>query len=168
VKADLRAYEWPVWLYNTAGAAVPWERILAAANQVYKLVDGVNRCCFDLGTGGPGDEPRFAPLAATVTRARLDRLREADHFVMQGLERHSLMRTIWQCPTVALPISTNGRGEELIIARPVHSERAMTAQPAALPEALIGRLRDQILALPGVGGLGLDVTTKPPGTIEWE
>jgi GMP synthase (glutamine-hydrolysing) len=169
VKADLRAYEWPVWLYDATGAPTPWEQILAAANQVYKRVDGVNRCCYDLGARAAADAaPRFAPLSATVTRARLDRLREADDLVMQGLARHELMRTIWQCPTVALPLSMNGRGEEVVIVRPVHSERAMTAQPAALPEALIAALRDQILALPGVGGLGLDVTTKPPGTIEWE
>ena len=44
----------------------------------------------------------------------------------------------------------------------------MTATPAQLPEALVAELRDQILSLPGVSGLAIDVTTKPPGTIEWE
>jgi len=44
----------------------------------------------------------------------------------------------------------------------------MTATPAQLPDALTAELRQQILALPGVSGLALDVTTKPPGTIEWE
>jgi GMP synthase PP-ATPase subunit len=44
----------------------------------------------------------------------------------------------------------------------------MTAIPAALPPALLAELREKVLALPGVSGLALDVTSKPPGTIEWE
>jgi len=44
----------------------------------------------------------------------------------------------------------------------------MTAQPARLPPALLEELRREILALPGVSGLFLDLTSKPPGTIEWE
>jgi GMP synthase PP-ATPase subunit len=44
----------------------------------------------------------------------------------------------------------------------------MTATPAFLPPALCDELRAQVLALPGVSGLALDITTKPPGTIEWE
>jgi GMP synthase (glutamine-hydrolysing) len=78
------------------------------------------------------------------------------------------MRAIWQFPTVMLPLRINGRGEELIILRPVLSERGMTARPAALPDALIDEIRDPILSLSGVSGLVLDLTTKPPGTIEWE
>jgi GMP synthase (glutamine-hydrolysing) len=173
VKADLRAYEWPVLLFGEA----QHDKVRAAASQVYKRIEGVNRCCFDLGAGALGEDgadgiagraPELAPRRATMTRARLDLLRQADHFVMQGLGRHNLMQAIWQCPTVALPLVVNGCGEELIVIRPVYSERAMTAQPAPLPEVLIAELRAQILPLPGVGGLCLDVTTKPPGTIEWE
>lgn len=65
-------------------------------------------------------------------------------------------------------MDVDGRGREFVIVRPVHSERAMTAVPARLPDALLAELRTAILALPGVSGLALDVTTKPPGTIEWE
>jgi len=67
-----------------------------------------------------------------------------------------------------VPLEVNGRGRELVVVRPIHSERAMTATPASLPPALIAELRQHILALPGVSGLALDITTKPPGTIEWE
>jgi GMP synthase (glutamine-hydrolysing) len=65
-------------------------------------------------------------------------------------------------------MSIDGRGEELIILRPVLSERGMTARPVQLPAALIDGIRGPILALRGVSGLVLDLTTKPPGTIEWE
>jgi hypothetical protein len=57
---------------------------------------------------------------------------------------------------------------ETVVARPVRPARAMTATPVELPEALLKQLREKILALPGVSGLLLDVTSKPPGTIEWE
>jgi GMP synthase (glutamine-hydrolysing) len=103
-----------------------------------------------------------------VTRERLDLLREADHLVMEGLRRHGLYDAIWQCPTVLVPMAVDARGREFVIVRPIHSERAMTATPAELPSALLDELRRQILSLPGVSGLALDITTKPPGTIEWE
>ncbi len=167
VKADLRAYEWPVMLRGEAS----WDGVLEAASHIYRGVDGVNRCCYDLGMGNgaaPAAPPRLEVFAAGVTRERLDLLREADHFVMEGIRRYGLMETIWQCPTVALPVRVNGRVGELIVLRPVLSSRAMTARPAHLPVQLVAELREQILALPGVSGLCIDVTTKPPGTIEWE
>jgi GMP synthase (glutamine-hydrolysing) len=103
-----------------------------------------------------------------MSAERLDLLREADAIVMDGLRRHGLYETIWQCPTVLVPLEIDGAGREFVIVRPIHSERAMTATPACLPDALIAELRRDILALPGVSGLALDITTKPPGTIEWE
>jgi GMP synthase (glutamine-hydrolysing) len=107
-------------------------------------------------------------MAATVTLERLDLLREADALVMAALKRHGLYREVWQCPTVFVPLEVDGVGREFCVVRPVLSERAMTARPALLPPALLCELRDAILALEGVSGVGLDVTTKPPGTIEWE
>ncbi len=161
VKADLRSYEHPVLI---SGAA-HWDRLVEMAAAVFKHVPGINRCMWNLG----GDAPReVRPLAASVTGARLDLLRDADHLVMEGLRRHGIYDSIWQCPTVLVPLEVDGAGREFVIVRPIHSERAMTATPAQLPDALLDDLRAQILALPGVSGLALDITTKPPGTIEWE
>ena len=161
VKADLRTYEQPVLLLGRA----PHDVLMSLAAQIYGRVPGINRCVLNL-SGQPIE--RTEPRAAGVTRARLDLLREADAIVMRAVADHGLMRAIWQFPTVMLPLRINGRGEELIILRPVLSERGMTARPAALPDALIDEIRGPILALPGVSGLVLDLTTKPPGTIEWE
>jgi len=161
VKADLRAYEHPVLFSGPA----PWEHLLGLAATVYQRVPGINRCLWNLGPSAP----RAArPLPATVTRERLDLLRQADALVMDGLRRHGLYGSIWQCPTVLVPLEIDGRGTELVIVRPIHSERAMTATPARLPDALLDELRRSILDLPGVSGLACDITTKPPGTIEWE
>ncbi|PWT90596.1 MAG: glutamine-hydrolyzing GMP synthase [Acidobacteria bacterium] len=161
VKADLRSYEHPVMIWGNikASAAEP----LAA--QIFQRVPGVNRCILDL-TGGGVHNARFLP--ATVTRQRLDKLREADAIVMNALRNHELYRKVWQCPTVFIPMEINGKGRELIVIRPVLSERAMTARPALLPDEVLFEIRNQILELSDVSGVALDVTTKPPGTIEWE
>jgi len=161
VKADLRSYEHPVLLSGDAD----WDRLVEAAGTLFKEVSGINRAVWNLGPGSPSG---FRPLAATMTRERLDLLREADHIVMDGLKHHGVYDDIWQCPTAMVPLEVDGQGREFVIVRPIHSERAMTATPARLPDALINNLRKGILGLPGISGLALDLTTKPPGTIEWE
>ena len=160
VKADLRCYEHPVLLSGEAS----WEDLLEATRLILRDVPDVNRCIWNLG----GRPTRFTPRKAGMERARLDLLREADHFAMSGLRRHGLYDEIWQCPTAMIPLTIDGQGEELVVVRPIHSKRAMTAKPAQLPDALLDELRRDILGLEGVSGLALDLTSKPPGTIEWE
>ncbi|HSP05821.1 MAG TPA: glutamine-hydrolyzing GMP synthase, partial [Acidobacteriota bacterium] len=161
VKADLRSYEHPVMLWGE----IPMEQAESIAARVFQKVPGVNRCVVDLRMRGV-KQTRL--LAATVTRDRLDLLREADAIVMDGLRRHGLYRTVWQCPTVFVPLEIDGRGSEFVVIRPVLSERAMTARPALLPREVLADLRDRILELPRISGVAVDITTKPPGTIEWE
>jgi len=141
------------------------ETLIEAAGTILKEVEGINRCVWNLAPAVP---ERFELLAATLTRKRLDLLREADLRVMDGLRRHRVYDAIWQCPTVLAPLAIDGRGEELCIVRPVRSQRAMTATAARLPGALLEELRGGILSLPEISGLALDLTSKPPGTIEWE
>jgi GMP synthase (glutamine-hydrolysing) len=69
---------------------------------------------------------------------------------------------------VLVPLALDGQGQELVILRPVQSDRAMTATPTELPTALLSELATALRALPGVSGVVLDITSKPPGTIEWE
>jgi len=162
VKADLRSYEFPVLLH---GPTADWQTLTTVAGRVCQEVPGTNRCIHNLL-----DE---VPVSAEVrpggiTRERLDLLRELDHLVMDGLRRHGVMADIWQCPTVLVPLAINGRGEELAVVRPILSERGMTAAPSPLPDALIAELRHAVAAFPEVSGLAIDVTSKPPSTIEWE
>ncbi len=161
VKADVRSYEQPALL----SGSVDWHTLLEAADSVFKEVPGINRCIWNIGPGAP---QQTKPLAATVTPKRLDLLREADHIVMQGLRSNGLYDSIWQCPTVLIPLEVDGKGSELVVIRPIHSERAMTASAAELPQDLIAELKERISALPEISGIALDITSKPPGTIEWE
>jgi len=161
VKADVRCYEHPVMLTGEA----EWKQLVEASGAILKTVEGVNRCIWNLSDTAPRS---FEPLEAHTTRQRLDLLREADALVMDGLRRHGVYDRIWQCPTVFVPLRIDGHGEELCIIRPVLSERAMTAAVAELPCTLLDELKSKITALPGISGLALDLTSKPPGTIEWE
>ena len=161
VKADLRAYEHPVLLSGNAS----WSTLLEAASTITADVPGINRCIWNLAPTAPST---VRPLAATVTRERLDLLREADHLVTEALIRHHLYDEVWQCPTVLVPLEFDEGAGELVVVRPVHSQRAMTASPVEFPGALVEDLRKSILGLPGISGLALDITSKPPGTIEWE
>jgi len=162
VKADLRSYEHPVLL---TGAFPGWDKLAAIATGLTKSVQGLNRCLFELSGRAPR-EARLVP--ATVTRRRLDLLRDIDDIVMRALDRHGLMREVWQCPTILVPVSLDGRGQELVVIRPVHSERAMTARPAWPGEACAAEIVEAVMAFPPVAGVAIDATTKPPGTIEWE
>lgn len=161
VKADLRSYEHPVMLWGDLAS----ENAESVAARVFQKVPGVNRCVVDV-TGRGATNARI--LAATVTQKRLDLLREADAIVMDALWRHGLYRVVWQCPTVFVPLELDHAGREFVVIRPVLSERAMTARPALLPPTVLAEMRDRILQLPDVSGVAVDITTKPPGTIEWE
>jgi GMP synthase (glutamine-hydrolysing) len=170
VKADLRAYEHPVLITADVG----WDPLIRAVSAITANVPHVNRCVWNLGmVDAQGiqhvEHPGSArPLPGYMTRGRLDVLREADAIVMEALERHGLYDEIWQCPTVMVPLELEGSLGEMIVLRPVRSQRAMTATPVHLPLGLLREVRDRILPLPGVGSLTLDLTSKPPGTIEWE
>ncbi len=161
VKADLRSYEHPVLIHGSAN----WDTLAEASGTIFKTVTGINRTLWNLTNKMPSS---FKLLAATMTKDRLDLLRECDHLMMDGLRRHNLYGEVWQCPTVLVPVEIDGEGRELCILRPIHSERAMTATAARLPLPLLAELRDSITALPGISGLAYDLTSKPPGTIEWE
>jgi len=161
VKADLRAYEHPILVSGEKS----FDELCRSTSEILKDVPGINRAVWHLGPEHPSE---VHAIAAATNRARLDLLREADRLVMEGLRRHGIYASIWQCPTVLVPLSLDGHGRDYVILRPVHSERAMTASPAELPNALLEELRKSILSIEGISGLGLDLSSKPPGTIEWE
>ena len=161
VKADLRAYEYPVLISGD----VPWDDLIKAVSSLTSEVNDINRCIWNLGP----EIPKAArSLATSATRERLDILREADFIVMDTLKSNNLYHEIWQCPTVLLPIELDGLEGEMVIVRPIMSERGMTAAPVALPPSVLKELTKRILQLEGVSSLALDITSKPPATIEWE
>jgi GMP synthase (glutamine-hydrolysing) len=122
---------------------------------------------------GPGLAIR---IIGEVTEGRLTTLRAADAIVREELTAAGLDREIWQCPVVLLAdirsVGVQGDGRTYghpIVLRPVSSEDAMTADWTRLPHDLLARISTRITnEVPEVNRVVLDVTSKPPGTIEWE
>jgi GMP synthase (glutamine-hydrolysing) len=122
---------------------------------------------------GPGLAVR---IIGEVTPARLDLLREADAIVRDEVRAAGLDREIWQVFAVLLADvrSVGVQGDERtyghpVVIRAVTSEDAMTADWARLPHDLLAKMANRIInEVPGVNRVAYDITSKPPGTIEWE
>ena len=122
---------------------------------------------------GPGLGIR---IVGEVNKERLDLLRKADAIVRHELTNAGLDGEIWQCPVVLLAdvrsVGVQGDGRTYghpIVLRPVSSEDAMTADWTRVPYELLAKISNRITnEVEGVNRVVLDVTSKPPGTIEWE
>jgi GMP synthase (glutamine-hydrolysing) len=122
---------------------------------------------------GPGLAVR---IVGEVTAARLDTLRRADAIAREELTGAGLDQQIWQCPVVLLAdirsVGVQGDGRTYghpIVLRPVSSEDAMTADWTRVPYEVLERISTRITnEVAEVNRVVLDVTSKPPGTIEWE
>ena len=122
---------------------------------------------------GPGLGIR---IIGAVDAHRLEVLRAADAIVRAEMTAAGVDEQIWQCPVVLLAdvrsVGVQGDGRTYghpIVLRPVSSEDAMTADWSRLPYDLLARISNRITGeVPEVNRVVLDITSKPPGTIEWE
>jgi GMP synthase (glutamine-hydrolysing) len=114
-----------------------------------------------------------APLAsmevfeASIGKARLDILRDADAIVREFCLATNFEAQVWQCPVVLLPVGKESSPESIVL-RPVNSVDGMTADVVLMPDAWLDDLTEKLLDLPSVAAVFYDLTHKPPGTIEWE
>ena len=121
---------------------------------------------------GPGLAVR---IVGTITPERLEILRRADAIVVEEIKRAGLYRELWQSFAV-LPVvrSVGVMGDERtyaypIVIRAVTSDDAMTADWARVPYDVLERMSSRLInEVPGVNRVAFDITSKPPGTIEWE
>jgi len=114
-------------------------------------------------------------IAGTITTERVTILQQADAIVVEEIKRAGLYRAIWQSFAVLPAVRTVGvMGDARtyaypIVIRAVTSEDAMTADWARLPDDVLERMASRIInEVPGVNRVAYDITSKPPGTIEWE
>ncbi|MDO8187499.1 glutamine-hydrolyzing GMP synthase [Conexibacter sp. JD483] len=123
----------------------------------------------------PGPGLAIRVVGGEATRARLDTLRDADAILQDEIRRAGLYRELWQSFCVLPDVRTVGvQGDErtygyVVVIRAVTSDDAMTADWARLPYDLLEQIASRMInEIREVNRVVLDITSKPPGTIEWE
>ncbi len=137
----------------------------AAATEIANRDARINRVVASLASHTPLSG--FSVFPSTMSRERLELLRRADAIVRRLSLDSGFDDTIWQFPVILIPAGTPDRPESVVL-RPVNSVDGMTATATAVPTALAEQFTTELLALSGVAAVFLDLTHKPPGTIEWE
>lgn len=161
VQGDSRTYAHPAAL--SCGER-EWKRLEEVSTRITNNVADINRVLYTVSQRERG---ALFPTAATVTRDRLDLIREIDALVMDILRASGLDRSAWQMITVLLPLRPD-KGGECVVLRPVLSQEAMTARFADLPWDVVEDMVRGLETLPGISSIFYDITHKPPSTIEWE
>jgi GMP synthase (glutamine-hydrolysing) len=162
VQGDGRTYRHAVALFSDDRKVSDIHRKMATT--IPNTVPAFNRVVFCTSHSKP---PSIVFTPGFCSKERADVLREADAVVDEELKRADLYETVWQFPVVLLPFGTEKRGQSIVL-RPVESQEAMTANAAPLPDAVLSRMTERLLGLPGIDMVFLDLTSKPPATIEWE
>ena len=121
---------------------------------------------------GPGLAIR---IPGTVTEEKIKILQEADNYFVQALKKYNLYNKIWQAYAALLPVKTVGvmgdqrTYENLLALRAVTSSDGMTADWYRFPDETLAKASNKIVnSVKGINRVVYDITSKPPGTIEWE
>ena len=137
----------------------------ARATALTNRIRGINRVIAQVDTRVPVSEMRVR--AATLSPARLARLRRADAIVRRISHQSGFDRAVWQFPVILIPLGT-AEAPDSVVLRPVDSVDGMTAQSVPMEPELLRSMCAGLMAVDGVAGVFYDLTHKPPGTIEWE
>jgi GMP synthase (glutamine-hydrolysing) len=157
VKGDSRSYHSVLALEN-----LPQDEL--ATELVNRMLD-INRVVGMVKAREPISAMRST--VGTLSRQRLERLRRADAIVRRISNESGFEDKVWQFPVVLIPLGAAGAPDSIVL-RPIHSVDGMTAQVVRMPDHLLHRMADELLAVDGICAIFYDLTHKPPGTIEWE
>lgn len=163
VQGDGRTYRHAVSLFSHHSTTVTPDH-LALATAIPNAIPVYNRVLLCTSHDVP---PEIVFTPGYLTRERADLLREANQIVTDEMRAADLYEKIWQFPVVLLPFGTSKGGQSIVL-RPIGSQDAMTANAFVLPELVLGQMTRRLKDLKGIDMVFMDLTNKPPGTIEWE
>jgi GMP synthase (glutamine-hydrolysing) len=161
VQGDARSYRKVLALKEPPSR----EAIEVTAPALTNRRDDINRVIAACGTKEPLES--FGVFPATITKQRLDILRQADAIVRAFCLANGFEDQVWQFPVVLIPLGA-GAVRESVVLRPINSLDGMTADVVLMSPDDLAILTKRLLAIPEVAAVFYDLTHKPPGTIEWE
>lgn len=167
VQGDGRSYS---YLAGLSGKR-DWEKLFSIAQEIPKKIHEVNRLVYVFGEPVVGPITEITPTH--LTPDVIEQIQHADDIVNQELERHDLLEKLSQVPVISFPVNFGIEGNRAIGIRTFITNDFMTGSPAVpgkdIPEEVLDIMVDRILAeVPGVSRVCYDLTSKPPGTTEWE
>ncbi len=161
VQGDSRSYRPVLVLEEGLAEAGIHER---AGHLVNKTL-GINRVVALAASHTPISGWKTTP--SWIDATRLDRLRRADGIVRRLCHESGFEQHVWQFPVVLVPLGC-GEWPDSVVLRPIHSVDGMTARAVSIPPELLARMCFELLDVDGLNAVLIDLTNKPPGTIEWE
>jgi GMP synthase (glutamine-hydrolysing) len=135
------------------------------ATELINRLRDVNRVVAAVESTVPVGTMKVRP--ATLTAARIERLRHADAVVRRHTHASGYDHEVWQFPVILIPLGTESAPDSVVL-RPVHSVDGMTAQSVLMPMEPLHSICSELLETGEIAGVFYDLTHKPPGTIEWE
>ncbi len=157
VQGDSRSYA-PVLAID----ALDHERATALINRL----PGINRVIGSVRTRVPIS--RMQVRAGFLTPQRIARLPLADAAIRRLSQRAGFDQRVWQFPVILIPLGASAEFPDSVVLRPVDSVDGMTARSVSIDPALLQEMCAELFQQEGIAGVFLDLTHKPPGTIEWE
>ncbi len=170
VQGDGRSYS---YLAGIAGEdeQIDWEELFEIAKIIPREIHQVNRIVYVFG--GKWQQPPQEITPTKINANILNGLRQADALVREVLRERGLMKAVAQVPVVLFPVNFTQAGQHSIGIRTFITNDFMTGRAAMpgedLPESVVEEMVDKILKkVAGISRVAYDLTSKPPGTTEWE
>ncbi|HVV66516.1 MAG TPA: glutamine-hydrolyzing GMP synthase [Candidatus Saccharimonadales bacterium] len=166
VQGDGRTYSYLVGLSGTAD----WPRLFEKAREIPKALHDVNRVVYIFGDKLTGPIKEITPTLPTPDA--IGQLREADRVVNDILMQYDLIGSLSQVPVISFPVNFGQKGKRSIGIRTFITNDFMTGVPAlpgeGIPQKALNEMVAEVQAIKGIARVVYDLTSKPPGTTEWE
>ena len=166
VQGDSRSYQYAVGLSGEKD----WKKLFLLARAIPQICHNVNRVVYIFGGAVKGPVTDITPTF--LSRDAVYKLQEADDIVNKLLTEKDLIKTLSQVPVILFPAHFGKPGYHSIAIRPFITADFMTgiaAEPGRdFPEEVLLEMVEKIEKVPGISRVVYDLTSKPPGTTEWE